>query len=146
MEPKFQLPDMPHFSSKRARFSNWYHIVWIPKYRHSILKGHIRDVCEIVIRDLANQKKLPIQALNIDPDHIHLLIAIPPRYPVCQIIQEFKSVTAIVLRREFITEIRKYLWKDGLFWADGYYCNTVGGLNLEDVEAYINAHQLPFSQ
>ncbi|MBI4896107.1 MAG: transposase, partial [Candidatus Aenigmarchaeota archaeon] len=36
---------------------------------------------------------------------------------------------------------RKYLWKDGLFWAKGYYCNTVGGLNLDEVERYINAHQ-----
>lgn len=144
MKPKFKYPDMPHFSGNKTRFSNWYHIIWIPKYRHGILTGHIRDVCEIVIRDIANQKNLKIQALNIDPDHIHLLIAIPPKYSVSGIVQEIKSITAIVLRREFMKEIRKYLWKDGLFWAKGYYCNTVGGLNLEEVENYIRAHQQSF--
>jgi putative transposase len=136
----------PKFSGSQTRFSNWYHIVWIPKYRHSILKGHIRDVCEIVIRDIANQKKLPIQALNIDPDHIHILMAIPPKHRVCEVIQEMKSVTAIILRREFMPEIRRYLWKDGLFWAKGYYCSAVGSLDLKEVEAYIRAHQQAFSQ
>tara|TARA_Y100000310_G_C20113523_1_gene548217 strand:- start:38 stop:445 length:408 start_codon:yes stop_codon:yes gene_type:complete len=135
---------MPHFSGSQTRYSNWYHIVWIPKYRHRILLGRIRDVCEIIIRDIANQKDLKIQALNIDPDHIHLLIAIPPKFAVADIVREIKSISAIVLRREFIEEIRKYLWRDGLFWAKGYYCNTVGGLNLEEVEKYIKAHQRPY--
>ena len=146
MEPKFQYTEMPHFSSKKSRFSNWYHVVWVPKYRHRILTGHIRDACENVIRDIASQKNLRIQALTIDPDHIHLLIAISPRYSVSEIIQELKSITAITLRREFMQELRKYLWKDGLFWAKGYYCNTVGGLNVRDVEDYIKAHQLSFNQ
>lgn len=109
MEPKFDYSDMPHYSGSQTKFSNWYHIVGIPKYRHGILVGHIRDVCEIVIRDIANQKDMKIQALNIDPDHIHLLIAIPLKYAVSQIVQEIKSITAIVLRRELMKEIRKYL-------------------------------------
>ena len=142
---KFKYTDMEHFSGNHTRYSNWYHIVWIPKYRHGILVGGIRDVCGIVIRDLANQQDLKIQALNIDPDHIHLLIAIPPKQAVSDIIREFKSVSAILLRREFMKEIRKYLWKDGLFWAKGYYCNTVGGLNIEEVEKYIKAHQKYFN-
>ena len=141
MVKEFEYGNMPHFSGSHARYSNWYHIVWIPKFRHEILKGHIRDVCEIIIRDIANQKDLKIKALNIDPDHIHILIAIPPKYKVASIIQEFKSISAIILRREFMKQIRKFLWKDGLFWAEGYYCNTVGGLVLEEVESYIKSHQ-----
>ncbi|MBI4896602.1 MAG: IS200/IS605 family transposase, partial [Candidatus Aenigmarchaeota archaeon] len=79
MSLKFEYTEMPHFSGAHTRFSNWYHIVWIPKFHHTILTGRVRDICEIVIRDITNQKHLKLQALNIDPDHIHILVAIPPK-------------------------------------------------------------------
>ena len=145
MEPKFEEA-MQHFSGSQTRYSNWFHIVWIPKYRHDLLTGHIKDVCEIVIRDVANQRNLKIQTLAIASDHVHILIAIPPKRMVCEVVQEMKSITAIVLRREFMPQISKYIWKDGLFWARGYYCSTVGSLDMKEVEDYIRAHQQTFSQ
>ena len=99
------------------------------------------ELCELLIKDYADQRKLHVTSLVVEPDHVHLLIEIPPKFTVSSIVRELKSKTAIVLKRAFPEKINKYLWRGDVLWARGFYSCTVGGLNKDEVQEYISLHE-----
>ena len=128
-------------SQGHVRYSHYYHIIWIPKYRRPVLDGVVGELCEILIKDYANQRRLRVISLVVESDHVHLLIEIPPKHSVSSIVGELKSKTAIVLKRAFPEKINKYLWRGDVLWARGFYSCTVGGLNKGEVQDYIALHE-----
>lgn len=103
---------------------NMYHLVWLPKYRKKILDGRIKERLEEVFRICAEVNGWEIQELNIQLDHVHMVVQIPPSVAVCKVVQFFKGASSKLIREE-IPEVKKYLWgKD--FWSDGYFSETFG--------------------
>ena len=104
----------------------YYHIVWIPKYRRHVLEGKVGERARQVIVEVAGKYGYGVDELKVNPDHIHLLVKLEPKYALPDVVRTLKSLTARALFEEF-PEIKRFLWK-GSLWANGYCVNTVGGL------------------
>lgn len=126
-------------SGAHCRYSLQYHLVWIPKYRRSFLVGEIAERLLQILREIARDYRIHIIAMEVMPDHIHMLIEAPPKYAPAKIVQIFKGISSRRLRQEFLDVIKKYIWKEGALWAVGYYIGSVGdGVTTELVREYIN--------
>lgn len=101
-----------------------YHVVFIPKYRRRTLYGELRRHLGEVFRQLAQQKESRIEDGHLLPDHVHMLIAIPPKYAVSQVIGFIKGKSAIHLARVYGERKRNFVGQH--FWARGYFVSTVG--------------------
>ena len=101
-----------------------YHIVFIPKYRRKRLFGQIRRELGEVFHRLARQKESLIEEGHIMPDHVHIMISIPPKYAVSQVVGYIKGKSAIYIARQFSGKTRNYVGQH--FWARGYFASTVG--------------------
>ena len=112
-----------------------YHLVLIPKYRKRILKGAIANRSDEFFRKCAEVYRWEIHELNIQSDHVHMLIQIKPSISVSMVVQLFKGGSSKIIREEF-TELEEFLWGDS-FWADGYFAETVGQCSEEAIRKYI---------
>ena len=101
-----------------------YHVVWIPKYRKKALYEQLRKHLGHVLRNLAQQKESEILEGYLMLDHVHMLISIPPKHAVSQIVGYIKGKSAIHIARVF--EGRKKDFTGHNFWAKGYFVSTVG--------------------
>jgi len=112
-----------------------YHIVFCPKYRYKILKNAIAEYCKHEIYKLCNQKDLvEILELNIQPDHVHLVISIPPKYSVSSLMGFLKGKLALRLFHRY-EKLGKQYWGRHL-WSRGYCVSTVG-INEEQIRKYV---------
>ena len=101
-----------------------YHVVIVPKYRKKILYGPVRQRAGQIIRELAKRKGVEVVEGNACPDHIHMILSVPPRYSVSEIIGFIKGKTAIRLHFEFGRRHGNLQQKS--FWSRGYFVSTVG--------------------
>ena len=101
-----------------------YHVVFIPKYRRKVLYGELRQYLGDVFRKLALQKESRIEQGHLMPDHVHMMISIPPKYAVSQVIGYIKGKSAIHLARVYGERKRNFTGQH--FWARGYFVSTVG--------------------
>jgi putative transposase len=101
-----------------------YHVVFIPKCRRKTLYGDLRQYLGEVFRTLARQKESRIEEGHLLFDHVHMLIAIPPKYAVAQVIGFIKGKSAIHLARVYGERKRNFVGQH--FWARGYFVSTVG--------------------
>lgn len=123
--------------------SKWdckYHIVFVPKYRKKKLYGEIRKFLAKLFHELAEQRGCKIISGNMVQDHVHMLISIPPKYSIAEVIGYIKGKSAIAVARQFGG--RKRNFNGEKFWARGYAVSTVGH-EMENVKAYVtNQEQL----
>lgn len=111
-------------SLNHTRWECKYHVVFIPKYRKKALFGQLRrDLGEIFHR-LAKQKECNIEQGYVMPDHVHMMISIPPKYSVSQVVGYIKGKSAIHIARFYQERSRNYVGQH--FWARGYFVSTVG--------------------
>ena len=101
-----------------------YHVVFIPKCRKKTLYGELRQRLGDVFRTLAKQKECQVVEGHLMPDHVHMLILIPPKYSVAQVIGYIKGKSAIHVARTFFDHKRSFVGQH--FWARGYFVSTVG--------------------
>jgi putative transposase len=101
-----------------------YHVVFIPKCRRKTLYGELRQYLGEVFRKLAQQKESRIEEGHLLSDHVHMLIAIPPKYAVAQVVGFIKGKSAIHLARVYGERKRNFVGQH--FWARGYFVSTVG--------------------
>jgi putative transposase len=101
-----------------------YHIVFIPKYRKKALYGALRQQRGEVLKQLAMQRESRIDEGHLMRDHVHMLVSIPPKYSVSQVVGYLKGKSAIHLARTFMGKPRNFTGES--FWARGYFVSTVG--------------------
>ena len=112
---------------KKLQHTEWdckYHVIFIPKYRRKVLYGQIRRELGDVFRRLARQKESEIEEGHMMADHVHMMISIPPKYAVAQVIGFIKGKSAIHIARHFGERRRNFVGHH--FWARGYFVSTVG--------------------
>ena len=112
-----------------------YHVVWVPKYRFRILTGKVASETEACVRAFTEQLGCELVELNIQPDHVHLLVLIPPKISVSGYVGTVKGRTAIRIFNRFRKLKEKPYWGNH-FWARGYCVDTVG-LDSEMVRKYV---------
>ena len=111
-----------------------YHVVFAPKYRRMEIYREIRTDIGVIIRKLCQQKGVEIIEANACPDHIHMLISIPPKYSVSQIMGYLKGKSSLMIFDRHAN--LKYKYGNRHFWCRGYYVSTVGR-NRRAIEEYI---------
>lgn len=107
-----------------TRWECKYHVVFIPKCRRKTLYEKLRRHLGDVFRDLAERKESRIEEGHLMPDHVHMLISIPPKHAVSQVVGYIKGKSAIHLARVYGERKRNFVGQH--FWARGYFVSTVG--------------------
>ena len=121
-------------SLSHSRWDCKYHVVFVPKYRKKAIYGNIREFLKRIFHELARQKGCEIVSGNLVQDHVHMLIRIPPKYVVADVIGYLKGKSAIAIARQFSGRKRNYNGES--FWARGYSVSTVG-YDQENIRSYI---------
>ena len=132
---------MTNSTSDSLSHTTWnckYHIVFAPKYRRQIVYGKIKADVGRILRTLCEQKKVEIIEAEACPDHIHMLVSIPPHLSVAQFMGYLKGKISLMIFDRHAN--LKYKYGNRHFWCRGYYVNTVGA-NKKAIEEYIR-HQL----
>lgn len=112
-----------------------YHIVFCTKYRYRVLTGEISERLREIIREVCSTYYVEIVSGSISPDHVHVLLSIPPSISVSKVLQYIKGKSSRKLLDEY-KKLGKRYWGQHL-WSRGYFVVTVGELNSEEVQRYI---------
>jgi putative transposase len=112
-----------------------YHIVWCPKYRYRILRGNVARFVEHNIRALCEWKKADVMELSVQEDHVHLVVSIPPKVSISELLGILKGKTAIKLLKSYPGMREKPYWGSH-FWSRGYCVSTIG-LDEEKIRRYV---------
>jgi putative transposase len=115
-----------------------YHLVWIPKYRKKVIYGQLRKHLGDILRELALHKESKILEGHLMGDHVHMMVSIPPKYSVSQVVGYIKGKSAIHIARTYAGRSRNFVGQN--FWARGYFVSTVGR-DEETVRKYIKKQE-----
>ena len=126
------MNDRPSLS--HALWECKYHIIWIPKYRKESIYEELGKYLGSMFKDLASQKECEVLEGHLRSDHVHMLISIPPKYAVSQVVGFIKGKSAIHIARDFMNRRRNFTGQH--FWARGKYVSTVGR-DEATIRAYI---------
>lgn len=122
-------------SLQHSCYQHQYHIVWGTKYRRKYLKEYVKsELLESLYDTVKRNPILFIHAVNVDDDHVHLQIEIPPSVAVADVVRNLKQYSSVHLKKKF-KFIRK-MYIDSSIWSVGYYSSTIG-LNEEQIKKYI---------
>jgi len=111
-----------------------YHVVFAPKFRRQSIYGELKKDIGTILRQLCDQKGVEIIEAEACPDHIHMLLSIPPKYSVSQIMGYLKGKSSLMIFDRHAN--LKYKYGNRHFWARGYYVDTVGR-NKKQIQEYI---------
>ena len=117
--------EMDHFEAlNHTQWECKYHVIFIPKCRRRVLYGELRKHLGEVLHRLAQQRESRIEEGHLMPDHVHMMISIPPKYSVAQVVGYIKGKSAIHVARVYGERKRNFVGQH--FWARGYFVSTVG--------------------
>lgn len=122
-------------SLSHTKWNCKYHIVFAPKYRRKVFYGEKRAEIGKILRELCNWKKVNIINAEVCPDHVHMLVEIPPKYSVSSFMGFLKGKSSIMIYEKWGN--MKYKYRNREFWCRGYYVDTVGK-NTKAIDAYIS--------
>ena len=125
---------MDNNSLAHTKWNCKYHIVFAPKYRRQVIYGELRAEIGQILRKLCEQKGIEIHEANACPDHIHMLVSIPPKISVSYAVGYLKGKSSLMIFDRHAN--MKYKYGNRHFWCRGYYVDTVGR-NKEAIARYI---------
>jgi len=125
-------------SLSHTRWECKYHVVFIAKYRKKSIYGWVRKELGPIMRGLAQQKEVVVEEGHLMPDHVHMLLSIPPKYSVSGVVGFIKGKSAIAIARRFMDRAKNFVGQN--FWARGYYVSTVGR-DEEQIRNYIRQQE-----
>jgi len=125
-------------SLSHSKWEFLFHVTWIPKYRKKKIYGKLRQYLGKTLRELAKQKECEVLEGHLMSDHVHMLISIPPKYAVAQVVGFIKGKSAIAVARNFGGRTKNFTGQH--FWARGYHVSTVGR-DEEAIRRYIKKHE-----
>jgi putative transposase len=111
-------------SLKHTRWECKYHVIFIPKWRKKQIFGQLRKDLGPVLRELARHKESEVEEGHLKADHVHMLVSIPPKYSVAQVVGYIKGKSAIHIARTYMGKRQNFIGQN--FWARGYFVSTVG--------------------
>ena len=122
--------------STHAVYKTEYHIVWTPRYRKKIFVQGVKQYAEKLLQNIGGlQEDIEVIKVNVQPDHVHMVIIIPPRVSVADVIQFIKSQSGKTLKTKF-PFLQRAIWGREGIWSRGYCVSSVG-LNEKEILAYV---------
>ncbi len=129
-------PEKRYKSSRHAIWCCDYHIIWCTKYRKQVLTSAIQNRLKELILEKQNDYNYQVTALEIMPEHVHLLASIEPKYAVTDIVGKIKGYTSIVLRREFFG-LKRII----SLWTSSKFVASTGGVTLQALKEYVESQK-----
>lgn len=126
------------YSLSHTKWMRKYHIVFTPKYRRKAIYNQLRKDVGVILKRLCSYKGIEIIEGHLMPDHVHMLVAIPPKYSVAQVMGYLKGKSSLMIFDRHANF--KYKYGNRKFWAVGYYVSTVG-LNEKTIAKYIREQE-----
>ncbi len=111
-------------SLKHTRWECKYHVIFIPKWRKKRIYGQLRKDLGPILRAFARHKESEVEKGHLMADHVHMLVSIPPKYSVAQVVGYIKGKSAIHIARTYMGKRQNFIGQN--FWARGYFVSTVG--------------------
>lgn len=121
-------------SLAHTKYNCKYHIVFAPKYRRKVFYGEKREAIRDILRELCKWKGVEIIEGEVCPDHIHLLLSIPPKISVSSFMGYLKGKSSLIIFQRYGN--MKFAYRNREFWCKGYYVDTVGK-NTKKIKEYI---------
>ncbi len=112
-----------------------YRIVWVPKYRFRVLTGAVKSLVEADIKMLCEWKSCIVEEMNVQSDHIHLVVSVPPKVSISNLLGVLKGKLEIKLFKSYPILKQKPYWGNH-FWARGYFVSTAG-IDKEVIKRYV---------
>ena len=113
-----------------------YHVIWVFKYRRRILKPGVRNYLhKVLIGLLRSMPGVEIEMIGFDGDHLHMVMVIPPKYSIADVMRRLKSQSSSVMRKRFKWLAKAY-WKENIMWSPGYFVSSVG-VDEETIKKYV---------
>jgi len=112
------------------------HLILVVKYRKQLLKGSVGDFIKKSVIELSKRSDFSVEEIEIDKDHVHILMTISPKYSISQHIRNIKQVTNHDVWEEF-PALKSQFWREKTFWSDGYFACSVGNASAETIRKYI---------
>lgn len=120
-------------SNRNVVYSGKYHIVWCPKYRRAVLDGGVAVRLRSILSNVAVGCDAEVIAMEIMPDHVHVLVEIDPQFGIHRLVKRMKGLSSKLLRSEF-GHLRSRL---PTLWTNSYFVSTVGGAPLSVIKQYV---------
>jgi len=124
-------------STNKCVYSAKYHVIWCPKYRRRVIGGRVEIRLKQIINDVVGEHGGQVIQLETMPDHVHLLMEVPPTVALSPLIQQMKGRSSRRLRQEF-----PHLRRGTALWSPSWFISTVGGAPLEIVRRYVENQKL----
>ena len=122
--------------SSHGAYHLQYHIVWVAKYRRRILNPALEETLRKLLPHLLRSKPgCRLETIGFDKDHLHMVMTIPPKYAIADVMGELKSQSASYLRKKYQWLARTY-WKENIVWSPGYFVSSVG-LDEQMIKRYV---------
>ena len=122
-------------SNRNCVYQTAYHVVWCPKYRRDVLEGDVASTLDGLIDSVCSERGWPVISREIQPDHVHLFVSIPPAIAVADAVKVLKGTTARRLFAQF-PGLREKL-RGASLWSPSYYVGTAGNVSAETIQRYI---------
>jgi putative transposase len=123
-------------TTRHATYNLNYHIVWLAKYRRSVLTGTVARHVEEIIQEIAGDKGLEVIDLTVQPDHIHLFVSSPPKHAPSLLANWFKGISSRKYNHRYASSDDQKIK-----WVRGYYAGTAGEVSSETVQDYIQRQE-----
>ena len=126
-----------YYTNRHAVYLLQYHLVVVTKYRHKVINNYLKDrLIEISYSIIESDWKSKIISINTDEDHIHILFETSPQTQLSKLINNYKTVTSRLIRKEFSKQLEQYYWKP-YFWSDTYFISSVSDTSEAMIKRYI---------
>jgi len=128
---------MSNYKSKNhSKYNLKYHLIFVCKYRKKLLIKYGEEIKQIM-KDISYNYDFDILEIEVDKDHIHLMVDSEPKLSPLMIVRVLKQQSTHVIYGRHSKELKKHFWKENTFWTDGYFCSTIGEVSSETLKKYI---------
>jgi putative transposase len=129
---------MDYKSKNHSKYLIMYHLIFVCKYRKKLLIKFGEEIKQMIY-DLLDESDFGIIEMEVDKDHIHILIESEPKISPLMIVRKIKQETTWRLWKQYKNYLLSHFWKEKTFWSDGYFCCSIGNVSKEIIGKYIQS-------
>lgn len=128
---------MKNYKSKNhSKYNIKYHLIFVCKYRTKLLIKYGKEIKQIM-KDISYKYDFDILEIEVDKDHIHIMIDSEPKLSPLMIVRVLKQQSTQIIYGRYRNELKKQFWKENTFWTDGYFCSSIGEVSSKTLKRYI---------
>ena len=130
---------MQYHRNTRRKYLLLYPVIFVVKYRKKILSPEIAETVKASLINIASKSQFQISEMEVDKDHLHLMIDSNPEFSISQIVRRIKQQTTLELWLNHEVFLKRHFWLERTFGSDGYFASSVGNAGIDTVRQYIQS-------